>query len=416
MKVVVRRIKKAFADKNSNLKKTSQKVGHKEYKIYNFLKRNPGIFAGTGAAFIAILSAIITFCGYMYERATLNYWKIDPVHISISSVNRLYETIAAFIFICVLLVIIFVINMIAEKTTEIRRKVFYLKKVKNEYQKEVCKIRLQRVILWCLRKTKNTLSEDHANKAQIAIEQLDNKVKETKRKMSRQIVVHLLLLDVVLTVSMCILLWVGMAESSNTVVVSAISSMVISPVLVGVLYAMTRNTFSNKKGTKKEALRDYAKLDIQTNVPAVSLPMKKILSGKYRIKQPDHKIKKIVAACALPVVIVIAMLLGSFYFLGYEYAANRTQFMIVTDQNGMEYAVIYNSGDNVIVARCRKIENSLIVYSSFQRVLPIEGLEYEVRQYEDAEPNSDSIFDDTVEQSSSTGINGREIYEQNSTL
>lgn len=415
MKVTVSEMKNASAGKNCNLKKTSQKVGHKEYKIYRFLKKNPGIFAGTGAAFITILSALITFCSYMYERATLNYWKIDPIHISISSVNRLYETIAAFIFICVLFFVVFVIDMIAEKTTKVRRKDLYFKKIKSAYRKEVYKIRLQRVILWCLRKTKSTLSEGHANKAKAAIEQLDNKLKATKKQMNRQIAGHLLLLDIVLTASMCILLWVGIAEASNTVAISLISSLIMSPVLLGLLYIMTRNAFANKRGTRNEAIRDYAELNIQINVPTISFPLKKILSGKFSIKQPDHKIKRIAPTC-LFVVVAIAVLLGSFYFLGYEYAANRTQFMIVTDQNGMEYAVIYNSGDNVIVARCRKIENSLIVYSSFQRVLPIEGLEYEVRQYEDAEPNSDSIFDDTVEQSSSTGINGRKIYEQNSTL
>lgn len=403
MKVAVRELKRVSA-KNCNLKKTIQKLGHKDYKIYNFLKKNPGVFAGTGAAFIAILSALITFCSYMYERATLNYWKIDPVYISISSVNRLYETIAAFIFICVLLVVIFVIDMIAEKTTGVRRKVLYLKKIKREYRKEVRKIRLQRVILWRSWKTKSTLLKDHSNKAKVAIEQLDNNLKETKKQMNRQIAGHLLLLDIVLTASMCILLWVGLAESSNTVLLSVISSMVISPLLLGMLYTMTRNAFANKKDTKNDAMHDYAELDIQINVPTVSLPLKKILSGQYSIKQPDHKIKRIVPTCLLVVVIVIAVLIGSFYFLGYEYAADRTQFMIITDQNEMEYAVVYNSGDNLIIAPCREIENCLIVDTAFQRVIPIEGLAYEVRQYEDAEPGS--FVDNTDGVSSSVFPNG----------
>ena len=399
MEVAVREKKRASVGKRCSLKVIRQKAGHKDYQIYKFLKKNPGVFAGTGAAFIALLSALITFCSYMYERATLNYWKIDPVYINISSVNRLYETIAAFIFICVLLVVIFVIDMIAEKTTEIRRKVLYLKKVKSEYRKEVCMIRLQRVMLWCLRKTKSTLSEDHAQKAQAAIEQLDNKLKETKKQMNHQIVGHLLLLDIVLTASMCILLWVGIAESSNTVVVSVISSLVMSPILLGMLYIMTRNAFADKKGIKEEAIHNYAELDIQINIPTVSLPMKKILSGQYSIKQPDSKIKRIVPACLSVVIIAIVLFLGLFYFFGYEHAGNRTQFMIVTDQNGMEYAVVYNSGDNVIVAPCREIENCLIVDSDFQKVMPIEGLEYEVRRYEDAEPGS--IADNTGIESSS---------------
>lgn len=404
MKVAVRAIKRASVGKNCNLETTIQKAGHKDCKIYKYLKKNPGIFAGTGAAFITILSALIAFCSYMYERATLNYWKIDPIHISISSVNRLYETIAAFIFICVLFVVVFVIDMIAEKTTQIRRKTLYFKTIRSEYRKEVRKIRLQRVMLWCLRKTKSTLPEEHANKAKVAIEQLDNKLKKTKKQMNRQIAGHLFLLDIVLMASLCILLWVVIAETSNEFAISLISSLVISPILLGLLYIMTRNAFSNKKSTKNEAIHDYAELDIQINVPTVSLPFKRILSGKFSIKQPDHKIKRLVPTCLFVVVIFIALLLGLFYFFGYEYAAERTQFMIVLDQDGMEHAIIYNSGENVIIAPCREIENCLIVDTAFQRVIPIEGLVYEVRRYDDAEPGS--FVDNTDGVRSSVFLNG----------
>ena len=46
MKVAVREIKRASAGKSCNLKATSQKAGHKDYKIYKFLKRTLAYLLG----------------------------------------------------------------------------------------------------------------------------------------------------------------------------------------------------------------------------------------------------------------------------------------------------------------------------------------------------------------------------------
>ncbi len=401
MKVDVRKVKSKSVENNGKPKETERKEKQHTYKIYNYLKKNPAVFVGTGTTFIAILSALLTFCNYMYECAVLKYWGIEPAHISINSANRLYETIAAFIFISVLFVILFVMDVIAEKTGSIRENILYLKKIKSKHRNEVLKIRLQKTILCHFVKTKSNLSEDHVNRAQNAIEQLEKEINEKKKDVNSQTLAHLFLFSIVLTTSMWILLCVGIAESSDTIITSVIASVIASFITVEVLYITTRNTFVNKKGIKGKAGDDYANQNIQTDVPTISLPLKRILSGEYSIKYPDHKIKRVLSKSLLIVIIVIAALVLSFYFLGYEHALNRTCFMITT-QDGIECAVIYNNGDNVIVAPCRATGDILIVDSSFQRALSIEGLKFEVRQYRKAKLGS--IFDDTGEDTSSSSV------------
>ena len=63
------------------------------HKIYEYLKKNPGLCVKLGATCIAILSALIAFCGYIYESAIAQYWEIDPVYLDLSTTNYLYSSI-----------------------------------------------------------------------------------------------------------------------------------------------------------------------------------------------------------------------------------------------------------------------------------------------------------------------------------
>ena len=76
---------------------------------------------------------------------------------------------------------------------------------------------------------------------------------------------------------------------------------------------------------------------------------------------------------------------------------------MITSADEVEYAIIYNNGDNAIVARCREADNVLTIDSSCQKVVSIEGLEYDIRQYEKVERGSIAIDED--ETSDSVGDN-----------
>lgn len=386
-------------EETSSIQGTSLQNGQEDdYKIYEYLKKNPGLFAGLGTVFIAAFSALISFCSYICESASLKYWGIDPVYVSLSTASRVYGTIASLIFIFVYVMLFLEFDVLAEKSAGIRKKVVYLKKLNEEYRKEVNKARHGKKRLWNLRICKSSASEDHANQARSAIEQLKSNVKSAKKEMNKQIIARLFLLYIVFFPSMCILFCVELAHYQGMAILPVIAAAIGSFVLIITQYAVSKNTFTDKKGARKEAVCEYAALKIQTDVPKALFPSKKILSGDYKIKQTDQKIKRCLPLCLLFVALVIATLLIVFYFLGYNEAKDRTQFMI-TSQSGMEYAVLYNNGNHVVIARCSESGQTLTIDTSSQKVISVEGIAYDIRQYE--EVKIDSIPDETKEASDS---------------
>lgn len=203
--------------------------------------------------------------------------------------------------------------------------------------------------------------------------------------MNKQVIRHLLLVDIVLSLSVCIWVCVEMTNSSGSILMMLLSSVLASTVLTAGMYVTTRYTFVDKKKIKDEAVCQYKALMIETDVPQISFPLKKLLSGDYSIKQPDRKIKRATAGGLVLTLFVVVALLVLFQVFGYQKAEGQTQFMI-TSADGIEYAIIYNNGDNAIIARCTESDNVLTIDSSFQKVISIEGLEYDIRQYENVEP------------------------------
>lgn len=403
MKNAIEEVKKESNGKVNDIQETALQDEQEEtYRIYEYLKKNPGVFAGSGAMIVAVLSALINFCSYLYERSILKYWNIDPVYINLDTASRLYGAIAAFIFVCVMFSFYLVIDMLVEKSMPVRRKVLYLKRIKREYRKEVFKKTLNKVWSWCLRKPCDKSLDDHSNNAKETIDQLEKSLKEQKKGMNKQVIRHLLLVDIVLSLSVCIWVCVEMTDSSGSILMMLLSSVLASTVLTAGMYITTRYAFVDKKKIKDEAVCQYKALTIETDVPQISFPLKKLLSGDYSIKQPDRKIKRATAGGLVLILFVVAALLVLFQVFGYQKAEGQTQFMI-TSAEGIEYAIIYNNGDNAIIARCMESDNALTIDSSFQKVVSIEGLEYDIRQYENVEPGP--ITTDEDEAKNSVGDN-----------
>ena len=81
MKNAIEKVKKESDKKVKIIQKPAMQDKRKDnYKIYKYLK-NPRLFAGSGAVIIAVLSALVNFCSYLYEQSILKYWNIDPAYI-----------------------------------------------------------------------------------------------------------------------------------------------------------------------------------------------------------------------------------------------------------------------------------------------------------------------------------------------
>lgn len=362
------------------------------YKIYEYLKKNPGVFAVSGAAIITALSYLISFCSYLFESAKLNYWNIDPIYINPYAASRLYGTIASFIFLCLLFVVFSVNEMLAEKSAPVMQKEFYYKKIKKEYQKEVTMQILLRLLPRCFRTSSDKTQGNHSANARKTIENLKKRVLEQKKEMNRQIRAQQLL--VVFLLSLSIFIWICIVVNVSPVpfFVKLVVSVAASILLTTLMFKTAQNAFIDKKNIKKEAVQQYNALEIKADVPQAVFPLKKILSGDYSLKHPDRKIKRATANFLIIIVFVVTALLICFLFWGSQNAKEQTQFLI-TSVDGGDYAIIYNNGENAILVRCEEAGNTLTIDSSYQKVVSIEGLDYSIRQYKKVERRSITLYD-----------------------
>jgi len=363
------------------------------YSIFTYIKKNLGAFAGAGAVIIAILSALISFCSYMYEGAKLRYWGVDSVFINLSTANTLYGTVASVILLCAFFVSFFVLDMIADKSTPIRKNKVYLKSIKKEYRKEIFRVHIQNFISSFLRKPNDNSLVNHANRARMMISKLEVAIRKEHKAVCGQILSHFLLLEAVLTLTTYVWLSSGALELSGDVVLTLISAAGASAFYLGLMAFSVRIPLANKKEIRKEACQHYSNLAMRTEVPEVVFPLKKLLSGDYSIKQPDYKIKRAASRFVVLTVFLIAALIVFFQFLGYEKAESQTVFQIVSE-DGKEYAVLYNNGENVVVARCSSAGDVLTIDTELLKVRSIEGLAYRICQFAEIKRGSvpDSLW------------------------
>ena len=241
MKNAIEEVKRGSDGKINEFQVTgSQDKQESDWKIFEQLEKNPGVFAGFGAAIVAILSALLKFCSYLYECAILKYWNIDPVYIDLDTASRAYGTIAAFIFVCVMFVFCFVIDMLVEKSMPVWRKEFYLKRIKWEFRKEVSKNTLNKVAAWCLRKTCDRSLDNHVTNAKKSIDKLEKSLKEQKKMLNKQVIRHLFLVDIVLSLSIWIWVCVEMTDSSVSILMLLLASVLASILLTMGMYLATR--------------------------------------------------------------------------------------------------------------------------------------------------------------------------------
>ena len=73
----------------------------------------------------------------------------------------------------------------------------------------------------------------------------------------------------------------------------------------------------------------------------------------------------------------------AFDYFGTNKAEAQLQFMIIT-QADADYAILYNNGEHAILARCsqNKSDNTITIDPSFQQVISIEGIKYEIVSFE----------------------------------
>lgn len=355
---------------------------HQDDKIYQFMKGNFSVLAGAGTAVIAAISAMISLGSYIYECAKLRYWGIDLAFIKTQTTNSVYVAVSAFVFLCVLLVSFFLINSISEKSIPMREKTYYLKHVKKELRKESFRVYLQKAISHFFHKKYDSSLEFHAKNAEVKIAEQKRKFAILNRNVHKEISIHLLLLTVVLTYAIFLLLELGAIDFFGSLWKQLICSALVSIIVLLWIWLAARVSLGNKKSIREIAHHDYINSTFQTKPVEIVLPLGKLFSGNFSFRQPDSKIKQALIKMVILLVFVSFAFSIGFHWMGYSKASNQKTFL-VTDQSGMEYVVLYNNGESAIVAPCESSNGILTVRNQTQKVIPIEGLSYEICSFQE---------------------------------
>lgn len=353
------------------------------YRIYTYLKNNPGLFAGSGAVIIAILSALISLCSYLFENAYLRYWKIDPVYIDLDSASRLYSTIVSFAFLGVSLLIFSLLESIANKYAPLKEKGIYLRTLKEIHSKQLLKHHVKKRFRFLPCNTKPI--DGHTDSAGIAIDKLESSFTDAEKPVRKQIRGFLIFLGFFMFLFSCIWTSVHVQEVNGSILILTFGSLLLSVIIITVGWWIPISTMVHKDTVKDSALCDYNALTIKADVPVITFPLKSLFSGEYKHKIPDQRIKDFLVSCILFLAIIIPCVIFTFLVLGNQQANNQTEFMLISQDN-IEYAIIYNNGEYAILAPyCHnKSDNTITIDSSVQQVISIEGMKYTIGSFEKA--------------------------------
>ena len=360
-----------------------------DYKIFNYVKDNIGIFAGVGAVIWAVLSAIIGFCSYLYERSMLKYWNVSAAYINQDAQERIYMTIISFAFVCMMFIILAGMNEIADKCMQFKRMQLYRKIVKREYNKTRCELMINNIKTLFMKKRKNTSAQRQAEYAKRALDLLNCSYKSVLKNVKGQCFLQKGVLFVCFAIIVYLWISVGIAGNEGTIEDIVIMAVLVSGILFVPINLSSKSFPMNKKNIKADAKADYIGQRIRTEIPTVTLASKKIFSGEYRFYPSDQKIKRMIPRAIICVLLVTIVFVVMFQFLGYKKAKAQREFMITSRDNG-KYAIVYNNGEEVVLASCEEVEDAdgiiLRIDTNLQRIESVEGLQYTIKVYHDVVP------------------------------
>lgn len=351
-----------------------------KYRIYGFLKKNPGLLAGVGSALVLVLSAMVNFCSYAYEAAMLQYWNVDLVYMNISLPSRVNGTIATLLFVFAFVACILILDMLTRNIRPLRMKAAYLHGLKKSIKRDTRRVRREMLKSRFLRKSCNADIGAKFNAKENQISNISKEIRLNKKHVDHQMRKSIILLWFLLFMS--IYIWVSLGDISlnRNVLITICSSAVVSIIVFVPLCRQNYLSRSEKRREREKACEDYINDSIQEDIPQFNSPRKKILSGQFEIRFSDKAFIRMIERTATILVFYLFALVIIFQCFGYMKAVDQKQFMIVTE-NSIEYAVIHNNGETAVLAEIREQGNNCVIDRNCQQVVSAEGLVFEIREY-----------------------------------
>lgn len=380
------------------------------YKVLTYFKNKPSVAFTCVSALVIVLSFLANAAIYLRESAFLKYWDIDVLYASVSSPNQLYRVCGNVVFaICVMLAIT-IINGAYEAYIPTRRLIISFTEIVNSNKKEVEKVSKDgKRAISRARKFRRKHPEKRVKGQAQKMREVEKSNKETlskalalyeeakkiARSLSKEIIVHFVVAGIIVTVGYSLFALLDSDRSVNFWVHVIADCVTLSILFLGCL-------ITHRKEINKREIRQNAYDSIPQHVEDLlkddhEYPLKKKWSTYF---SDSAFIAMLVSA-----VVYTVFFLFAFNSLGHTAAISKNDFSIINYED-TTYAVIYNTGETVILEQClitdsegepvdlpkeSKSDLHISVYTDMQRIISVEGLEYQILDFK--EVNSCQLYE-----------------------
>ncbi len=357
------------------------------FAIYNYFKEHTGSLVTCVSATVAVITFAINYANNRYDVAYLDHWNISGIYSTAYRTN-FYTVLWSFLY-CVAILIIHA--LLSGTSDEFRYYNQFLSVIKWEYKElrgTKRELRLIERAYRILLRNKKTRGEEAKR-----LNELGEKIKAQKRKISsmmknvneaesvRKRCNKWIAFNII--ESIVVSFFVGVVFSLLSIKLISLKNIISSSVSVltiivfDMLLYFLPAYFSTRCTQKSIDKVDFEKLIKESEkLEEHNFPLEKLL-GNNKLAVSDSKIKLILIQLIASMILFVVLISLS----GTTAAQKQTQFPIYKDDQGA-YAVIYNTGDALILESACIEDERITIDTSRQRVLKFDDISYQLITFE----------------------------------
>lgn len=371
------------------------------YNILEYCKKEPSVALTCISALVVIISFLANTAAFIRESSFLRYWDIDSIYASLSSANQLYRVLGNIVYAISVMLAISIINGAYEAYIPAKRLIISLTEVIRSNRSDATKlskkgkkviekarrIRRQNPKLRIKGDARMIRELEKLNKEALdSVNTAYEESKSLKKSLRMEMLVHFIIAGMILAIGSTFFALVGSGTS-----ISIWGYLFLNILMMVILYLIcvfTHRKDINKKEIRKDALQNMRKYLDELLKDEHEYPLER--------KWSDNFSDSAIVGILISAIVYVSIFFIMFSSLGYDEAKKRDSFPI-TDIDGQTYAIIYNTGENVILEECTLVDSAsnpvdfkkdipsdvrIDIITQKQRIIGIDGLNYRIIEFD----------------------------------
>ena len=393
---------KSTSDKAANVEEKNNITENKNaptYKILQYCKKEASVAIACVSALAVILSFLLNMAIYVNDWFFLRYWNIESVYISISTPSQIYRIIGNVVYVISVIIAFSLISSAYEKSIP-TKKVFYFLEIKRK-QGQISEIltKIKRII----KREKDTLRTNPATQGKIKGKMMRelaefclqesiefDKIQRILTKQQNEKNMLMLSAGIFSTVASIAfaLLETDLMGNNGWHIWFVLVFLIL--IMMGIFYVICY--FAYNKKVDRDEIKNKTDEDMRAHLNTLlDTDHERLNQRRWWVFFSDSNI-------ALIIISTILYVLMFFFILGClsNRAADEMHSFPIVYVEEQSYAVIYNTGENVILEECgffdsdRKpvdlekadLSDTIIdINTNKQRIVKIEGLSLHIVEF-----------------------------------